>query len=100
MSQFPQNSGLEVNLNILSTNPYQAVPRFQGIDKIKRIAQFEFPNNPILEGGQLKLIIRLTLTDSHFVQGWCRPVNCTMVFLLQFRLKKGIPQKRVIVKNL
>lgn len=100
MSPFSQNSGLGVHLNILSTNPFQAAPRFQGIDKIKRIAQFEFPNNPIQEGDQLKLIIRLTLTDSHFVQGWCRPVNCTMVFLLPCRFKEGAPQERVTVKNL
>lgn len=55
---FPKTRGLGVNFNILSTNPYQAAPRFQGIDKMKRIAH---------EGGQLKLTIRLTLKDSHFV---------------------------------
>lgn len=65
---FPQNLGFGANLIILSTNPYQAIPHFQGkIDKRQRIAQ-------LIDLVHHKLTLskitanHLTLIDCHFEQ--------------------------------
>lgn len=78
---FSKNRGLG-NSKIVSTKPYQVVPRVQGIDKRTSIAQFrDVLLNPTQDGSQLKLTIRPTLIGCHFGYGWRTQFYIAPLFL-------------------